>query len=351
MNLSLDHNSVEALAAKLGEKWPAILAARDQCRTHVDKLRERVQKLRPPANTSVIAFGSLAREEWTSGSDVDWTLMIDGPADMGHFDVAKSVEEMLKEEKYQEPGSTGTFGSMSSSHELVHHIGGSEDTNHNITRRVLMLLESISLSDAVTHERVIRAILARYIVGDPPATSPAKFHVPLFLFNDIVRFWRTLTVDYATKKWQRSNAEWALKNTKLRMSRKLLFAKGMLLCFLCDEEFAGKPENLEFVDVELLEYCFRLSRRSAIDLLSWGLLHFACDETARTVMRAYNNFLATLDDAKKRDHLKQLEFGNADDPIFDEQRKNSRAFHDGLETFFFDSNERLGKLTRRYGVF
>ena len=258
---------------------------------------------------------------------------------------------MLKEEKYQEPGSTGTFGSMSSSHELVHHIGGSEDTNHNITRRVLMLLESISLSDAVTHERVIRAILARYIVGDPPATSPAKFHVPLFLFNDIVRFWRTLTVDYATKKWQRSNAEWALKNTKLRMSRKLLFAKGMLLCFLCDEEFAGKPENLEFVDVELLEYCFRLSRRSAIDLLSWGLLHFACDETARTVMRAYNNFLATLDDAKKRDHLKQLEFGNADDPIFDEQRKNSRAFHDGLETFFFDSNERLGKLTRRYGVF
>ena len=49
------------------------------------KLRELVAGLRPPSNTSVIAFGSLARKEWTSGSDVDWTLMIDGPADMDHL--------------------------------------------------------------------------------------------------------------------------------------------------------------------------------------------------------------------------------------------------------------------------
>jgi len=353
VNLSFDDNLLDALAAKLGEEWPAIVAARDECQSHTAKLRQLVDVLKPPPNTSVVAFGSLARQEWTSGSDVDWTLLIDGPTDMGHLGVAKSVEEMLEEEAYKKPGPTGTFGSMSSSFELVHHIGGSEDTNQNITRRVLLLLESAGLSDSVTHERVIRAILQRYILGDPPATSPGKFHVPLFLLNDIVRYWRTLTVDYATKKWQRSNAGWALRNTKLRMSRKLLFAKGMLLCFLCDEQFAGKPTNgdSELINVELLEHCFELSRRSAVELLAWALLNFADDDTSRKVMNAYDKFLETLNDKDKRDHLKELKFGNPDDPVFDEQRKNNREFRDGLETLFFDSHERLAKLTRRYGVF
>ncbi len=262
--------------------------------------------------------------------------MIDGPADMRHFDVAKEVEVSLQQAGYHEPGPTGTFGTLSSSHELVHHIGGAEDTNQNITRRMLLVLESISLSDQVTHERVIRAILERYIVGDPPATSPPKFHVPLFLFNDIVRFWRTLTVDYATKKWQRSNAGWALRNTKLRMSRKLLFTKGLLICFLCDEEFAGQASSGEpgIVLRELLNYCFGLARRPPIQVLAGVLLRFAAEETARKTMLAYERFLATLGDEEKRNHLQKLEFGKADDALFNEQRQNSRDFRDGLEELF-----------------
>lgn len=32
-----------------------------------------------PVDASFVVSGSLAREEWTYGSDVDWTLLIDGP--------------------------------------------------------------------------------------------------------------------------------------------------------------------------------------------------------------------------------------------------------------------------------
>src|SRR3989337_523916 len=89
------------LALKLGASWPAILRARSEARRHVEALRGAIASLKPPSNTSVVAFGSLAREEWTSGSDVDWTLMIDGPSDMGHFDVAKAVDAKLEILKYK----------------------------------------------------------------------------------------------------------------------------------------------------------------------------------------------------------------------------------------------------------
>jgi len=347
------HGALEALASPLGETWPAIFAARQDARAHIGRLRQLVAQHEPPSDTSVVAFGSLAREEWTSGSDVDWTLLIDGPSDMRHFYDGKAVEGLLQENGYGKPGPTGTFGAMSSSHELVHHIGGTEDTNHNITRRVLLLLESVPFSDDVAHQRVKLSILERYIVGDPPATTPAKFRVPMFLLNDVVRYWRTMAVDYATKKWQRSSEGWALRNIKLRMSRKLLFAKGLLMCLLCHQDFAGEPssQDPEQVQLELLRRCLRLSEIPALELLADALRKYADSEIARTTINAYDRFLRALNDPEKREKLEALDFEKTDDELFREQRENTRHFRDGLEALFFDSEPQLAKLTRRYGVF
>jgi len=293
--------------------------------------------------------------KWTSGSDVDWAFLVDGQADPEHFRIEGQIAEVFSKTEYADPGSTGTFAAMASSHELVHHVGGLEDSNQNLTRRILMLLESTSLTDRVVHERVIRAILHRYIVSDPAVSSMEEhpFRVPRFLLNDMVRFWRTMAVDYATKKWQQREEKWALRNIKLRMSRKLLFVKGLLMCFDC--ELSPPADELpEGADPQLVlaNRCFELSSMTPLDLLCQVLSERADNQTAVEILTPYDEFLGCLHDKEKRGHLKELSFDDArEDDVFNELRTISHRCQEGLERLFFDQDEELFRLTRRYGVF
>lgn len=73
-----------------GPSWSAIkdaaVAATAKRNTLVDELTKA--KLVPPDSTFVM-FGSMARNEVTAGSDLDWTLLVDGQCDTRHLDVTK----------------------------------------------------------------------------------------------------------------------------------------------------------------------------------------------------------------------------------------------------------------------
>ena len=49
-------------------------------RKELDQLLSRQIPGYTSEDTSLVVFGSLARGEWTSGSDLDWTYLIDGGA-------------------------------------------------------------------------------------------------------------------------------------------------------------------------------------------------------------------------------------------------------------------------------
>jgi hypothetical protein len=158
-------------------------------------------------DTSFVVFGSLSRGEWTSKSDLDWTLLIDGGANSDHLLIAQDIQKILEKAKFQEPGPTGTFGNMAFSHDIVHQIGGQDDTNKNTTQRVLLLLESCAVGERTdAYERVIRAVINRYLEEDNHLLThdAKKYRVPRFLLNDIVRFWRTMAVDFASKQRDRA---------------------------------------------------------------------------------------------------------------------------------------------------
>ncbi|HJX84071.1 MAG TPA: hypothetical protein VJ723_06995 [Candidatus Angelobacter sp.] len=184
-------SSLTELESKFKKDWPHIREAREAA---FRKREEIASVLRASGqaffsgDTSLVVFGSLARDEWTE-SDLDWGYLIDGQAHPEHLTVAQRIAALFEEHKLgKKPGPTGVFGNLIFSHELVHQIGGESDTNSNTTRRLLLLLESRSIGRHDAYARVIRVILERYFENDEKMfdRERSRFRVPRFLLNDVV---------------------------------------------------------------------------------------------------------------------------------------------------------------------
>lgn len=372
--MEIDH-PLARLEKKIGANWPNMLNARQRTTETFKKINDTLGALsddRVPllskensSEVSVIAFGSLARQEFTQGSDLDWTLLIDGQVDPDHLKLQKKVEQQLESLCLKSPGQEGTFGDMVFSHDLVHQIGGDEDTNRNTTRRCLMLLESVPLGgNDLAYSSVIKAILLRYLNEDPSFQSKkGQGAVPRFLLNDFARYWRTMAVDFAYKRRKRFGKGAALRVIKLRVSRKLLFASGLLSCFACkmklaNQESAPCPGNAN----ECIQCLSNFLKKTPQEIVALYLLHFLDSkngeekdktrELATQLFSNYDLFLGILEDQAKREHLDSLDLEQFEtDEAFKEARELSREFSKNIQTLFFKLDLELTRLTQEYGVF
>ena len=324
-----------------------------------DALSTKIQKYTSD-DTSLVVFGSLAREEWTSGSDLDWTYLIDGQANSDHLRIAKAIQGVLEENKdrFKPPGSTETFGNMAFSHDILHQIGGQNDTNKNTTRRILLLLESVPIGRRTeAYERIMRGVINRYLDEDnhPLHHDENRYRVPRFLLNDIVRFWRTMAVDFASKQRDRGGKGWGIRNAKLRMSRKLIFASGLLVCFSAslDQDLQGKiSTDKNDIKLQLVNHIRDYVRLTPLAIPARSVERYEVPQAiAEELFSSYAEFLSILDDEKCRQALEVLRSEDSrTDPTFKRVREVSEAFEHALDNIFFE-NQQVKLLTRKYGVF
>jgi len=350
-------SAVETLQGEMGSEWAAITSARDHSREIRGRIQELLNNL-ASEDASIVIFGSLAREEFTAGSDLDWTLLVDGHADSRHLQVVQDVSKRLEAGGFKRPGREGLFGKMAFSHNLLHQIGGEDDTNRNITQRILLLLESIPVGRREAYERVVRNVLQRYLVEDLGLWRGSRPHkVPRFLLNDIVRYWRTVAVDFVYKQRERGGEGWALRNAKLRMSRKLIFVAGLLTCFGC--HFFVPPEPRASIvegdpnPAPLVDHLLRFVQATPLQILAHELLgQPALAPIGRSLFDAYDAFLELLADSESRTLLESLPlYSLGTDPLFQRVREIGHVFEKALRQLFFDPQSRLCELTIRYGVF
>jgi predicted nucleotidyltransferase len=348
---------IDELGRKLGCHWPAIASARE---TTVERRRELRELLsgEDSADANVVVYGSMAREEMTSESDLDWTLLLDKPVDPADLATTQRIALKIEQAKFSKPGKTNIFGSMASSYSLVHDIGGQDDTNANTTRRVLLLLESFVPANWEAYKRVRRHILDRYVEDDYGLSfGSGQKTVPRFLLNDLSRYWRTVTVDFVHKQRADAGGGWALRNAKLRMSRKLIFAAGLLVCFECHLDPAAESarRNLRSSEgggAELVQYIEQQFSLTPLEILARSVLVHANSETAKLLFDSYDEFLSLLDNHEKRRVLQELDprltQGNE---VYGEVREISHRFQRGLTGLFFKDSKEVYSLTEFYGVF
>jgi predicted nucleotidyltransferase len=111
-SLDSTRSSLGQLAGRLGVQWNQLAAAATRTGQKKSQLSQALTGL-DSADTSIVAFGSLARNEFTQGSDIDWTLLIDGQAASEHLAIANKIRDEIAKLEGKEPGGEGIFGNLS----------------------------------------------------------------------------------------------------------------------------------------------------------------------------------------------------------------------------------------------
>ena len=328
-----DAIGVRGLVERSGHHFEHIAACRADTEKELAERRQRFASHSFDDDSAVVLTGSWGRLEITSESDDDYMVLFSGPIREG---ARPTIDEAAAILEAKAPGTEAVFGTQVWLDDLLSKIGRDQDTNANLTRRLLLLLESVSVSGAEVHAASRRAVLDGYLHANVKDYRP-----PRFLLNDVVRYWRTIAVDFESKMRDRDGQGWGLRNAKLRLSRKALFAGGLLPVLECYHHTAD--EMLDYLDAALA--------KSPLDRIADAFIaHDAIDAAVRT-LGAYDEFLAILGDAEKRRELSELDIGHsADSQLFARVVVLGEEFEAGLLTLLFDDAE-LRRWVRDYLIF
>ena len=285
----------------------------------LDEVRSRLREL-SLGDAVVLVCGSYARREASRQSDIDYVMVSDGAET--DSDLSQRVRSEVGGIVPNSPSQGGAFGKPVNRSKILANIGGDDDSNKNITRRILLLLEGEWLFNKEGLRGFRREILERYI-----GEGMTDHQLALFLLNDIIRYYRTVAVDYEFKISGNGEPKpWAIRNVKLVFSRKLLYASGLF-------SIAMTADRARHEKIEILEDLFNrpvMERMMAI-----------CGEARMgPVVGSYNRFLEFLGDPAKRKHLETLDRSKRDDERFREIKNEGHHFTRELLKLFestFDS--------------
>lgn len=185
----------------------------------------------------VFACGSLGRLEMTEQSDldlffisnVDWT---EGQSEksiptLDKYLFFSQLYDINRRLHYKDPSKRGMYWEFISKRNLLDIGSREEDYNNSFTARMLLLLESKPLYNQLAYDNLIKETVGKYFVDYEDYSE--EFY-PLFLMNDILRYWYTLTLNYEYRRDASEDANkkyW--KRLKLKYPR-LITCFSMLAC-------------------------------------------------------------------------------------------------------------------------
>jgi len=192
---------------------------------------------------------------------------------------------------------------------------------------MLLLLEGEWIHNPIQFERARTRLLEQYV-----AATIRREQICLFLLNDIIRYWRTICVDFEYKV-QSDGKPREIRLIKLRFSRMLLFFAGVMA--------VGATYGLERAEkIARLSELLALPAHQRLLQLAGGKAHPA--------LELYAEFLEALDDSATRNALSMTSPVGQESSAFKTLRGKAQQFRlsllDMLHSHFGNDNPTVAAL-------
>jgi hypothetical protein len=246
----------------------------------------------------VYATGSFGRLEAGAHSDLD-LFIVTNTKKVG-LDPEKSLLDSVDEIKLKydlirtaEKHKVAKFdggGKFLTTHKIksfTQWLGSDQDDVRNtLTGRMLMLLESKPLIGDRIYAKTINQVISKYFRD---YAGHEDDFIPAFLFNDIMRMWRTFCVNYEFHR-KEGDSRNKIKNLKLKFSRMLTCFSGIIyLLAIYSKQGNVSPDNIRTMiaisPTERLECIADKSFGISIDFLS------SIQDTVHSAINSYSEFL------------------------------------------------------------
>lgn len=276
--------------------------------------------LRPACSRSdlcIYAAGSLARLETGLVSDLDLFFIGYRPErEKGKRSISRLQELQafadliqLNDELHLEPFSgDGQYLKVHELEDIIDGTGSSDDDSENLfTTRLLLLLESKPLAGMGVYNQAVDEVLGMYFRDG----RGRKGFRPLFLLNDVLRYWRTLCLNYERDRFEQGKPWWK-RNLNLKFPRKLTVFSTVL--------------SIIAFDVRSAEDFKPLSHMTPMERLAAALDRMAdpsLESTFKTILDDYEDFLAA------KSHR---ELDGSERPPLEEFSEKAQRFNNFLHT-------------------
>jgi predicted nucleotidyltransferase len=248
----------------------------------------------------VYATGSFGRLEASEHSDIDLFIVSLHDEQNGKpVDLLTKLDEILVQSELIRAAKKLEFPPFSQDGRFLHHhmakrlidaTGDQRDDYENtFTARLLLLLESRPLVGEAVHKAVIDDVIAKYW---REFSGHSDQFMPGFLANDILRYWRTLCLNYEAATVEPKPAELApqkrakrkVKNYKLKHSR-------MLTCYSALLQLLSVYSAKNTVTVADVQQLVRLTPTERVEFVGQNFANEEVASLIREFLEKYEQFL------------------------------------------------------------
>lgn len=213
----------------------------------LDELKKRISVLpefQLDPHLTVFGAGSYARYEASKYSDIDMFFL--SSADPGQQQLKRTnslrmfgrVIDTIQAMNFPSFSNDCEYLVVLNANDIVSNLGSRTDDHENyFTARMLLLLESHCLFGEQVFQQVLQKIVSSYFKDFQDHQQTFQ---PIFLLNDIGRYWKTMLLNYEHKRLTKSNGQESpeLKTKQKVRNFKLKFSR-MTTCFASAAAFGS----------------------------------------------------------------------------------------------------------------